>query len=411
MKYLKLAFLSIRERLKTDLVLVFQLIVMFVLINYIIGSVSSRTMLSDTYRSVLDKQGWYISYHDFDYEMEYMRQQEESGGPVHGVNWYSETAKKLSQLEYPPEILAVGQASVWLDGEYNADIYVLPDEVFDDITLPIRSTALGSNKLLVFPNKSGIGAGDEFTVITTAKRKLTLKATGILTDPTYIPTQTSWSLDGDISMLYDKVSGAKDDEAFMITSVSSAKGFGFNDSEIFMHETVIAYYPEHIDDAAYERMTDAFRKDPNMMLTPLSELKEKSDESLKEDLGKYVPLAAVIIIVVILGTAGAIAIQTLDEMKNYAVMYLCGMKWRRTVLVSLCKVLMLLLAAVLISVGAMMILHRQNISAELGLAFGSRNIYISLALAGVAVACSVILPVLLLRRSEPAEIMRRIKND
>ena len=197
----------------------------------------------------------------------------------------------------------------------------------------------------------------------------------------------------------------------MITSVSSAEALGFKDSEIFMHPNVIAYYPDPIDSAAFEEMTEAFRKNSNVMMTPLPELKQKSDESLKEDLGKYVPLAAVIIIVVILGTAGAIAIQTLDEMKNYAVMYLCGMKWRRTVLVSLCKVLMLLLAAVVISVGAMMILQKQNISAELGLAFGSRNTYISLALAGAAVACSVLLPVLLLRRSQPAEIMRRIKND
>ena len=411
MKYLKLAFLSIRERLKTDLVLVFQLIVMFVLVNYIIGSVSSRTMLSDTYRSVLDKQGWYFTYHDIEYEIEYKQQEEESGGPVYGVNWYSETTKLLSQLEYPPEILAVGQASGWVNGDFDADVYVLPDQLFDDVTLPVRSSSPGSNKLLLFPSKSGIGAGDEFTMETTGHRKLTLRATGILTDPTYIPSQTGWNRDGDISMLYKKLSGAKERHAYMITCVSTAEALGFKDSEIFMHPNIIAYYPDHIDSAAFEEMTEAFRKNSNVMMTPLPELKQKSDESLKEDLGKYVPLAAVIMIVVVLGTAGAIAIQTLDEMKNYAVMYLCGMKWRRTVLVSLCKVLMLLLAAVVISVGAMMILQKQNISAELGLAFGSRNIYISLALSGAAVACSVILPVLLLRRSQPAEIMRRIKND
>lgn len=197
----------------------------------------------------------------------------------------------------------------------------------------------------------------------------------------------------------------------MITSMSSAKSFGFNDSEIFMHETVIAYYPEHIDDAAFERMTDAFRKNFNVAFTPLSELKQKSDESLKKDLGKYAPLAAVVMLIVIVGTAGAIAIQTLDEMKHYAVMYLCGMKWKRSVLINLCKVVILLTVSLLISGSIMSVLQSQNISAELGLSFGRTNLYASLALVGLTVICSVLLPLLLLRRSEPAEIMRRIKND
>ena len=411
MKYLRLAFLSICERLKTDLILVFQMTLMLVLVNYIIGSVSSRSMLSDTYRDVLDKQGWYISYHDLDHEMEYIQEQEQAGGPVHSINWYDETVKMLSGLEYPPEILAVGQASVFLDDGYCADIFILPDDVFENITLPVKSSSLSGSRLLVFSNRSGIKAGDRFSVLTSDKRTLTLKATDILTDPAYIPTQTSWSIDGDISMLYNKVSAAKDDRAYMITSMSSAKGFGFNDSEIYMHETVIAYYTEEIDDRAFQRMTDNFRRDSNIIMTPLPELKERADKALKADLGKYMPLAVVVILIVVLGTAGAVAIQALDEMKNYAVMYLCGMKWRRTVIISLCKVLLMLAAAMLLNCGAMVILQSQNIAAELGLAFGKKNIYLSLALAAATVLSSVIVPMILLRRSEPAEIMRRIKND
>lgn len=412
MKYFKLALLSIGERFKTNLLLVLQLIFMLVVVNYMIGSMHSRSMLSDTYRSVLDKQGWYMQYNDFDEIERRINRASETGEKLYLPSAEEQLVGYLEQFDPKPEYKGICQACGWLEDGYYADIFILPDEWFDDLTLPVKSSSLGSNKLLVFSNKSGIGAGDEFRFKTTNQRWLTLKATGLLTDPAYIPRQTSWHRDGSIDMLYQKVSSSKDDQAFMLTSVSAAESFGFEKSEMPMTSAAVVYYPDPIPEADYDRLTEKLHADGiNVAYTKLSDLKAAAESNLKEDLGKYVPLGVVVMLIVILGTAGAIAIQTLDEMKNYAVMYLCGMKWRRTVLVNLCKVMILLTASLAVSAAVMSILQSQNIAAELGLSFGRTNLYVSLLLIALTLISSVLLPFILLRKSEPAELMRRIKND
>lgn len=412
MKYFKLALLSIGERFKTNLLIVLQLTFMLVLVNYMIGSMHSRSMLSDTYRSVLDKQGWYMQYNDFDEIDRLINQAAETGEDLSLPSAEEQLVGYLEQFDPKPEYKGICQASGWLEDGYYADIFILPDEWFDDLTLPVKSSSLGSNKLLVFSNKSGIGAGDEFRFKTTNQRWLTLKATGTLTDPAYIPRQTSWHRDGSIDMLYQKVSSSKDDQAFMITSVSAAESFGFEKSEMPMTSSTIVYYPDPIPEADYDRLTDKLQADGmNVGYTKLSDLKAAAESDLKEDLGKYVPLAVVVILIVVLGTAGAIAIQTLDEMKHYAILYLCGMKRKEAVLINLCKVMILLTASLAVSAAVMSVLQSQNIAADLGLSFGRTNLYVSLLLIALTLISSVMLPFILLRKNEPAELMRRIKND
>lgn len=406
MKYLKLALLSLDEKRRSNAVLVLQLIIMFVLVNLMIGSVNSRTMLTDTFESVLDKQGWYVSYAPVYIPGESDPSMNSSEIRRHGMD------RLIASMEVVPETVRVRMTDIVMGNGYHIMVSVLSDNIFDDVTLPrTGSSLLTGDRILVFPNKSGITAGKEFTALTTTQHNITLKASGILTDPAYIPRFNSWHIDGDISMLYDKVSSSTDNSAYIIMDETTAARIGLVDEDYPVDFSLIMYFPEEIDEEVFERIQKGFDEDINVAYTPLSVLRQKADDSLAEDLGRYIPLGIVVMIIVLIGTAGAIAIQTLDEMKNFAVYYLCGLKWRETVLISLCKVLMLLAVAGLISGGGMILLQKTSLAASFGLAFNDTNMYISLALVGLTVLSSVALPFILLRRSEPAEIMRRIKND
>ena len=87
------------------------------------------------------------------------------------------------------------------------------------------------------------------------------------------------------------------------------------------------------------------------------------------------------------------------------------MKWRRIMLISLCRILLLLTAAAIISGAAMILLQTGSIAAKLGMVFDRKNIYAAAGLAALTVCSSMVMPAVLLRRTSPAEAVRRIKND
>ena len=168
---------------------------------------------------------------------------------------------------------------------------------------------------------------------------------------------------------------------------------------------------QEISEEQFEAEEKRLGTNENAACISLSALHERTENKLEDDRRRFVPLGLISAIVVLIGTAGAIAIQTLKEMKSYAVLYLCGMKWRRIVFISLFKVLIMLAAAGMVTGAVMFFLHSSNIAAGMGMAFNITNLYISLALAALTLFSSILLPFILLRKASPAETIRRIKND
>ena len=412
MRYIRLAFLSISERKGSAVMLVIQLTVMLLLINLMISSVGSRTMLTDTYRSVLDKQGWFVSYY-----REPTEEETEKHISLTPEMLCSELEELLDSLEVRPERQYLSEMPVDLESGEQGHLVVLPDRFYKDMTLPAAdSSMLTGYDMTVFPAGTGLRAGDSFTftvldITQWQYKSVQAKVSSLLTDPTYIPSFTHWAEGGDITMLYKKVSTETDSSAYIITSVSQAERLGLSLGGIYRFSSAMVFFPDRIDTALFAEMENRLASVSGVSLLPVSEINKKAELALRDDYRKYVPLGAVITVIVLLGTAGSIAVQTLDEMKNYAVLYLCGMKWRRTVLISICKVVILLAISLLISGGAMAVLQEHSVSAQLGLVFGRSNLTASLLLALLTLLCSAAMPFVLLRRNEPAEVMRRIKND
>ncbi|SDB54009.1 hypothetical protein SAMN02910317_02797 [Ruminococcaceae bacterium FB2012] len=408
MKYLKLAYIAFVDRLGSNIALICQLIIMFALVNLMIASINSRTMLTDSYSEFIDKQGWYIGYYRAFLPGEDGKNDinKSEYDPEYGID------NLIDTFEIKPEVLKVKMAPVRLkSGEYG-EITILPDIIYDDLKIPVYGYKnYFGNKLLLFPNKTNLKLRDSFSFTTTSGRKVDTESTGILTDPTYIPRFTSWHIDGDISMLYNKVSGNTDSKVYMITDQSTADNWGITKDDVGFSVCAIVYYSNPIDNAKLLEMENVLKDNINVSYTPISVLKEKADESLSEDVNKYTPLGIVMIIIVMIGTAGSVAIQTLDELKKYVIYYLCGIKWNRIILISFFRIIVLLLVSALICGTVFINVQSTSIASRFGLYFNETNLYISLALIGLIILSSLILPFILIKRSEPADLMRRIKND
>ena len=212
-------------------------------------------------------------------------------------------------------------------------------------------------------------------------------------------------------MLYKQLSSETEKDNYLIMSSSTAQELKMSKDLLVKTNNSIVVFPNNTNSELLNSEEQRILDLGNVGIVPLSQIRERTENLLNYDYNRYIPLGLITIIVVMIGTAGAIAIQTLKEMKNYAVLYLCGMKWQRIIIISLCKVFIMLVVAFLISSSSMIIMQSTSIAARLGLYFNKTNLYISLALVGLILLSSLALPFILMRRSEPADLMRRIKND
>lgn len=397
MRGFKLALLSFRDRTKMNLALLLQISIVLMMINILIGSMNSRSMLSDPYSDALGSKGWFVSYDYFD-----------SNDRVGAMDRF------LSSIEGDPEIIKLGQISFYSE-QYgkNVGIYVLSDTAFEKLSLPTTSSrAFADHRLLAFTGGTNIRCGDRTSFITSSGAHVeNAVITDILTDPTYIPDFDQWQLDADIMMLYKSVSSEQYDSIYMITDFSGAAKMGLTENDYSLQSGAIVYYPNGIDDETYNRVNKRIMGGIECAATDLGDLNAAVQKALREDRNKYMPLAALALLVMLIGTAGAIAVQALDEMKNYAVYYICGSKWHKLVQINLFKVLLLVMGALVINGAAMVILQTNSIAAKLGLAFGRTNFYASVLITIITVISSIVIPVILFRKNEPVEVMRRMKND
>lgn len=391
MKYLKLALLSLAERKRTSLILLVQLTAVFLVVSVVIGSVNSRSILHEPYKDILTKQGWYIAAF---------------GDPEGTAETY------FKDCSVKPELLIIHQAFAHDSSGRYYKIAVLPEMLFEGLRLPSAHTSSegDAGRVYGFAARGDFDAGDSLDLdLGDGKRISGLKVSHLLTDPTYYPIFRSYRADGDISMLYQSISSDTERDNYLIISERTAEALGIPEDYLSSGAVFIAWFPEPLDDSEYEPLAGFIES--MGCAVPLKEILRRTDKQLNDDVKRYAPLAVISVIVVIIGTAGAIAIQTLREMKRSAVLYLCGMKWRRIMLISLFRILLLLTAAAIISGAAMILLQTGSIAAKLGMVFDRKNIYAAAGLAALTVCSSMVMPAVLLRRTSPAEAVRRIKND
>lgn len=389
MKYFKLGALSLMDRLKTNLIIILQLTVIFVVVNAAVGSVNSRQMLCEPYKELYNKQGWYIKVMD-----------------------RSVDARQLmTNCEIKPDYVVIYET----DGNDNAGQYyriaIMPDDLFADLHLPVLQTSSGVDRVYMYSPLAHFSAGDKVSLRIANDQVLNITLTDILTEPTYYPKGSSFSAAGDVTMLYRQLSSQTEKNNYLIMSETTAKSVGIPDDSVFAADSIILYYSEDISEEQFMAEEGHLSESGKTSLIRLSTLREQTEKMLSDDYKRYIPLGIISAIVVLIGTAGAIAIQTLREMKSYAVLYLCGMKWHRIIYISLFKVIIMLAAAGTISGTAIFVLQTSSTAAKLGMVFNSINLYASLALAALTLFSSILLPFILLRKASPADTMRRIKND
>ncbi len=137
----------------------------------------------------------------------------------------------------------------------------------------------------------------------------------------------------------------------------------------------------------------------------LSQVRKNSMQYIYEQMYTLFPIAVCIFILTIISTVSISAIYTKRQLRNYAIFYICGARWRTCALRSLknsaitCGIASILAAAVLI-IGKMTLLKETVIS------FGWWHFGVCAGVIALYLALSMIMPLAIIGSNEPKEVLK-----
>ena len=388
MKYFRFALISLCDNIKINLLMILEMIVVFVGVNLIIGSYNNRNMLYKPYSDILSNTGWYI-VSDYD---------ENTGEPL------------SSQMKGKLDFIKMYSYSslITLNGRnVPVNITICPDEILNNMKLPVNSGKwqIDSPKDIVCiaaPNNFDISSGDELKL----PLANSVKISGILTDPCYIPCFLQWSTSKGIENFYRKYSlkyySPEEEclELFMSFSEFSETGIETDNT----NKSFIAY--DVNPTAENTTYNEELLKNNYQCGIRLSKIKERTENSINDILKKFIPIAVCTFVVIMIGFMSSTAINTLQQMKNYGTMFLCGMNWNDCIKILFAYNALIMISSISITSIIFGIFKLMNLSAYLGLSFGMNNIVITAIIIFIIILLNLIILSAVVRRKTPVDIIR-----
>lgn len=387
MKYFRFAFMAIYDNIRMNLLMILEIVVVLLGVNIIVGAYNNRNMLVEPYREILEKTGWYMV---------------NDKNVVNNEPLLDEMKGDLKQV----------RIFYYLDnmGDIPVRIKIVPDEIIDNMKLSVQSGKWETSSeretvCISAPNRYGISAGDVIRTDNIGE----IRVSAVLTDPCYIPDFTSWSSMGGVKEnFYKKYSviyydeEISDSEIVLIMSASefseigleyNASGFKF----ILYDENPTAENIAHNEKIIKENYNCG---------VPLSSIKYRAELDVKNLLNKYLPVAVCAFIVILIGFINCTAVNTLKQMRNYGILFICGMKWNDCTKICSAYTAIIIFCSVCLSVVAFSVCNIFDISAKLGLQFEPDNIIISAFAILIIFLLNLIVPAFIINRKTPVEIIR-----
>lgn len=370
-----------------NLLLILEIIVVLIGTNIIVGAYNNRNMLIEPYKEILEKTGWYMA---------------NDKNVVNDEPLLDDMQGDLKQIRIVNYFDNMGDIPI--------RIKIVPDEIINNMKLSVQSGKwkTSSEKEIVCisaPNKYGISKGD---VIQTEKIN-GIKVTGVLTDPCYIPEFTNWHSMGDVSEnFYSKYSvtyydsSVNNNELILIMSASEFAETGLEISSTNFKFILYDNNPTAENTAHNEQII----KDNYSAGVSLSSIKYRAELKIKNLLNKYLPLAICAFVVILIGFISCTAVNTLKQMRNYGILFICGMKWSDCTKICSAYTSIIMLCSVCLSVVIFSVGRIFNISAKFGLSFELNNIFISAIVIMIIFLLNIIVPAFIINRKMPVEVIR-----
>ena len=380
-KLLILSYRSCARHLGMYLLILLQLLTVTIGTNVLLASYNQQTMLQEPYMELMQSDGYYLSG-GIDEELV-----TQDGTPMMDVlegDW--NTFKLTAYI-----------AKFYCGQQEFSGKFLICEDAFWDAYHPVlkhgrwKKSDSGTESWCV---ATANVPGDSVTIPGYGQ---TVAVKGVLGDLCYLPSMSRWSRNGSFQVnFYDIFQLERESTVYFLISRSQWNKLGI--AENYQSHNQIITTASQLTDAQREKNAALFRElgEPQI---PLSVLLERAEDARLENVRKFLPLLVSMLIITMFGILCATAIHTMQDLKQTAVYYLCGMRWRTSLtLTPGC------------TGAAWLIATAFGVPAQLGLRFDWNNLGITMILFGLVLLSGCLMPYGITKRVTPTSLLRSVRT-
>ena len=152
-----------------------------------------------------------------------------------------------------------------------------------------------------------------------------------------------------------------------------------------------------LEDALRSELAPGYTKE-------LSEIRQNSFAYIKEQLYVLLPIALCIFVLTLITTVSVISISVNSQLRTYAILYICGAKWRQCALISFVYSLMIGLVSCVVCSIALAVVTRMT---QTVIKYGRYEILSAFLVLTIFLVFSALIPHLILHGNRPKEILKK----
>lgn len=359
---IKYGFLTLRSNIVIHILIMVEIFVLVTAANISAASIKNRTMLYEPLKPYLEKRGFYAC--SFNEGAPDASEAFDSASSIVNIKFYYD-----SHIEYS----------------------ILSDEIFDSLDLPLKSgrkfkaKSKGKYpKLIVSSNNEGYKKGD----ILTDDQGQNYEIAAVLTDLSYFLDFNTWMIDMTYKEFYHSIDIKYDDAPRFYTSESQVKDLNGIKTEASVG--MIVNYPKDTPDEIIE-------KDMEIMsqfgaATANSEIFDRSEAVIRDDIKKMFPPVIMFGVIVLLGIVSCAIITARKNISKLAVFYCCGASRADCIWINFGNMMLSVLFASAASALTLFFILRSSLPYKYGLAFSMNNLYVSLIIIVLILGISLAAP-------------------
>ena len=391
-KLLILSYRSCARHLGMYLLILLQLLTVTIGTNVLLASYNQQAMLQEPYMELMQSDGYYLSG-GIDEELV-----TQDGTPMMDVlegDW--NTFKLTAYI-----------AKFYCGQQEFSGKFLICEDAFWDAYHPVlkhgrwKKSDSGTESWCV---ATANVPGDSVTIPGYGQ---TVAVKGVLGDLCYLPSMSRWSRNGSFQVnFYDIFQLERESTVYFLISRSQWNKLGI--AENYQSHNQIITTASQLTDAQREKNAALFRElgEPQI---PLSVLLERAENARLENVRKFLPLLVSMIIITMFGILCATAIHTMQDLKQTAVYYLCGMRWRTSLTLTLLQLGILLVLTAGCTGAAWLIATAFGVPAQLGLRFDWNNLGITMILFGLVLLSGCLMPYGITERVTPTSLLRSART-
>lgn len=402
-KVIKMGLGGISKKIWLNIFLLVEVIVIIVASNVIVCNMNSKEILYEPFKYLMNKQGFVyatdpVLEDDTDNTLKVLKKMEKKlkgDFSVHRV--YRRTSLLKLNANRSLDVDVNG-----FETEFCKNMNIPLSEGSWDITSEDGEYV----ECVICPNRFGVGVGSLLTEKNNGYGEtLTYKVVGVLANPTYCPVSDymssgcntffeSYDMNNetiDSPNLFMYVNGRKLSE-YSGTSVGYGEFITYNKT---VGTDIIRYNNKVLDTKGF--------------YYSIKEFKKNSEDYVLKMQRRFMPAFIGVMFVVMIGIISASMIQTMSQMRQYGVFYLCGASRIKCILISIIGNLLTYIISSVIAVCILAVMYNSSLRISIGMIFKMNNIRITVAVMGMLVVMSVIVPFIMLGVSSIKNIL--IQNE